>query len=244
MLKFLNRPKSVLADAETETLVKDYSLQSGERQVGRTIDAIRKDHLYRYELAAELIRGATAGRAANCLDLFCGNGYGSYLLAQTIPNLRILGIDGSREAIDVADDCYSLPNNMFVSKPFPFQLLGDAFEFVTCFESLEHVEDDASLLRELFHCLRKGGIAMISVPNQDRHPLEINPHKFHFRHYRHEEFLKLIPSNFVLQDWYGQDVYEFTSEGLNTFKQVPSDRMALKKQSAGQVNIYIVRKLG
>lgn len=244
MLRFLNRMDNLVSDTTpaNHSLAKDYSLQSGERQTGRTLDEIRKDHTFRYELAADLIKPVVNGEIFNCLDLFCGNGYGSYLLAQAIPCLRIVGIDGSHEAIDLANECYSLPNNMFVHKPYPFQLPADAFTFVTCFESLEHVEDDRSLLCEIFACLRVHGVAMISVPNQDRHPLEMNAHNFHFRHYRHEDFLKLIPSNFILEDWYGQDVYEFTQSGVNTFKLLPSEQMALQKQITGQVNVYIMRK--
>lgn len=227
----------------THNISKDYSLQSGERQTGRTLDDIRKDHAYRYELASDLIKPIINEKIINCLDIFCGNGYGSYMLARSIPYLRIIGIDGSQEAIDLANESYSQPNNMFVHKPYPFQMPADAFEFVTCFESLEHVEDDHSLLYEIFSSLKVFGIALISVPNEDRHSLKKNPHKFHFRHYRHEDFIKLIPSNCILEGWHGQDVYEFTEDGVNTFKLLPSEKMKPKNGISGQVNIYIIRKL-
>lgn len=245
MLRFLHRLNSPATIIEEPRRIapKDYALHSGERQTARTLDEIRKDHVVRYELAAELIKSVGNGTILNCLDVFCGNGYGSYLLAKSCPRLRIIGIDGSREAIDVANEHYSLENSLFAHKTFPFRLPIDAFEFVTCFESLEHVEDDHALLSQMFAALKVQGVLMVSVPNQDRHALERNPHHFHFRHYRHEDFLKLLPFNFNLVRWYGQDVYEFSQDGVNTFKLLPTGQMALRQETQGQVNIYIVRKI-
>ncbi|MES2636291.1 MAG: class I SAM-dependent methyltransferase [Pseudomonadota bacterium] len=227
---------------DMSNLIKDYSLHSGERQPGRSLEEIRKDHTFRYELAADLIKSEINGVLCNALDLFCGNGYGSYLLANAIHSLHVTGIDGSREAIDVANECYSLQNNFFSYKLYPFHLPVDSFKYVTCFESLEHVEDDNSLLHELFGSLKLGGLLIISVPNQDKHPLEKNPHHFHYRHYCHDDFLDLIPSNLTLESWYGQNVYEFTSNGLNTQRLLPVEQMKLQKGIAGQVNIYVLRK--
>ena len=227
----------------SQSSVRDFSLHSGERQTGCVLDDIRKDHLFRYELAAGLIGLNISGKTCNCLDTFCGNGYGTYLLAKSHPCLRVIGIDGSQEAVDQACECYSLPNNLFAYKRYPFELPADTFDYVTCFESLEHIEDDRAMLCEVFSSLRLNGLLMISVPNQDCHPLELNQHDFHFRHYRHDDFLGLIPSNFILEGWYGQNVYEFTQERRNTFNLLLTEEMRLQKEVPGQVHIYILRRL-
>ena len=226
-----------------QSSVRDYSLLSGERQTGSILENIRKDHLIRYEMAAGLIGLDVGGKTCNCLDLFCGNGYGTFLLAKSLLCLRVVGIDGSQEAVDQACECYSLPNNIFAYKRYPFNLPADAFDYVTCFESLEHIEDDRAMLCEVFSSLRLNGLLMISIPNQDCHPLELNRHDFHFRHYRHEEFLSLIPPNFILEGWYGQNVYEFTQERRNTFNLLSTEEMCLQKEVPGQVCIYIFRRL-
>ncbi|MBU1235852.1 MAG: class I SAM-dependent methyltransferase [Gammaproteobacteria bacterium] len=220
---------------------RDYSLLSGERQVGRSLDDIRRDHTVRYELAERVIR-LCQYESSNILDLFCGNGYGTYLVARDFAKAQVFGVDGSNEAIDMANEYYSLPNNLFSFKRYPFRLPEGAFDFVICFESLEHVEEDHSLLREICGSLKPGGRALISVPNQERHPLEKNPHQFHFRHYRHDDFLRMAMFGFSLESWYGQDVYSFSPEGINTFQLLPPAQMELKQGVSGQVNIFLLRK--
>lgn len=221
---------------------KDFSLYSGERQTGQSLREIRRDHLVRYELAQRLIREHAQGRHFSCLDVFCGNGYGTFMLSQSFPEAYLIGVDGSKEAIDMANECYSLPNNMFSWKPFPFVIPEASYDFIACFESLEHVEDDKLMLDRILHSLKKDGIALISVPNQEEHPLEKNPHQFHFRHYTHSDFTVMVPDRFSMDTWYGQNVYEFTPDGVNTFRLLPEAEMDLREKVAGQVTVYVVRR--
>ena len=221
---------------------KDYSLYSGERQVGRSLDEIRRDHIVRYELVVKLMNDFSGSPFVNCLDLFCGNGYGTHMISKNFPNSRVLGIDGSEAAINQANELYSLMNNLFSWKLFPFKLPQSTYNIIVCFESLEHVEDDASMLKELLGALIEDGIAIVSVPNQAHHPLEKNPHKFHFRHYHHAEFLDMVPEGFSLVCWFGQNSYVFTGEGLNTFTLLPDEEVNLNKEQFGQVSIYVLRR--
>lgn len=48
----------------------------------------------------------------------------------------------SKDAIDMAAECYALPNNLFSWKLSPFLLPARIFDCITCFESLEHVQED------------------------------------------------------------------------------------------------------
>jgi SAM-dependent methyltransferase len=221
---------------------KDFSLHSGERQTGRSLPDIRRDHIVRYDLAVHLIRERTQRKCCSCLDVFCGNGYGTFMLSQSFPDICVIGVDGSKEAIDMANECYSRPNNMFSWKLFPFSIPEMSHDLIMCFESLEHVEDDRLLLDLILRSLKKDGIALISVPNQDEHPLEKNPHQFHFRHYSHSDFINMVPVQFYIDTWYGQNTYEFTPDGVNTFRLLPEAEMCLREQIAGQVNVYVIRR--
>ncbi len=223
---------------------KDYSLNSGERQVARDVGDIRRDHTLRYDLAVELLRNDMQLGAGTCLDAFCGNGYGTFMLSEGFPRLCIVGVDGSKDAIDMANECYSRSNNMFSWKLFPFSIAENSNDMVVCFESLEHVEYDVLMLDLLLKSLKKDGVALISVPNQDLHPIEKNPHQFHFRHYRHTDFIKMLPSEYVIDTWYGQNVYEFTAEGVNTFSLLSEGEMRLQERVPGQVNVYVIRRRG
>ena len=88
-------------------LYKNYSMNSGERQVGNSLEKIRRDHIVRYELAVNIIKKLLPNNAINGLDIFCGNGYGAYIIANSISNLKkIVAIDGSKETINFAKKNY------------------------------------------------------------------------------------------------------------------------------------------
>jgi 2-polyprenyl-3-methyl-5-hydroxy-6-metoxy-1,4-benzoquinol methylase len=225
-------------------LDKNFALASGERQIGKTIQEIRKDHTFRYELAIDMYRKQNSKKSANLLDIFCGNGYGSQMLAEAFENSTVTGIDGSMEAIDMANRYYTKNNNIFSWKIFPFSIPSRVYDFVTCFESLEHVEDDELMLLLILESLKADGVALISVPNQDLHPLEKNPHHFHFRHYKHDEFIGMIPEEYEITNWFGQNVYEFDADGVNTFKLLSDFGMQINEKIPGQVNVYAVCRRG
>ena len=88
-----------------QNYLKDYSLKSGERQTANKLDDIRKDHLVRYQLALDYIKRNKNGKI-KILDMFCGNGYGSYLLASNINECKLTSIDGSKEAVKFAKKFY------------------------------------------------------------------------------------------------------------------------------------------
>ena len=228
--------------SEDEVFAKDYSLFSGERQVADKFENIRKDHTIRYELALEIIKRNIKDKNIKMLDLFCGNGYGTYYLSESLKSSNVIGIDGSKEAIEFANEHYGNGNNLFSHKLFPFTLPKNTFDFILCFESLEHVEDDSKMLEELLDSLCEDGYAFISVPNQDKHPLEKNPHHFHYRHYLHDSFVNNLSDSFDLIEWYGQNVYHFDDSGINTMALIPEEEMKPKAFSHGQITIYLLRK--
>lgn len=223
-------------------ITKDFSLYSGERQTAKRIEDIRRDHALRYELAVDVVSKSLLQPRGKCLDVFCGNGYGTYILASALRDFFCEGVDGSLEAIKMAKEFYSLDNNAFEQKVFPFDIPENHFDFVVCYESLEHVENDTELFNRIFRSLNNEGIAFISVPNQEIQPIEINPHEFHYRHYSFSEIESMIPEGNYIDRWYGQNVYEFTNDRHNTFKLLNVKDMSLKENIQGQFNIYVIRQ--
>ena len=220
--------------------LKDFSLNSGERQIGDTLELIREDHLARYRLVQDYLDVKSA-ETLNGLDIFCGNGYGSFMLSKKNLNLYITGIDGSKEAIKQASTTYKCKNNLFLHRLFPFDLKVNSFDLIVCFESLEHVEKDKQMFLEMFCSAKSNALLFVSVPNDACHNLEKNPHPFHFRHYVHEKFLKEFQGDLDLIEWYGQNVYEFEN-GICLHKLLPAEKMKPIKNVEGQVNIYVFRK--
>ncbi len=224
---------------------KDYSLHSGERQIGNSLCDIRADHRNRYELVNNYIKSK---KMDLCLDIFCGNGYGSFMLANQNSDMFVLGIDGSNEAIEAANANFSLENNLFSSKLYPFTLPHETFDLITCFESLEHVKEDECFIGMMIKALKHGGLLFLSVPHEKKHSLTKNPNKFHFKHYLNSDIEKIVSeNNLKIINMYGQDTYQIGDDGYKISKDgsslLPSDEMYLRENYEGQILIYILQRV-
>ena len=165
---------------------KDFSLYSGERYPSLDSNLIGADHMARYEYIADIYKNSNEKIFG--ADIFCGSGYGSRLLANAI-NGFILAIDGSEEAVSVANSKVNLSNLIFSSKLFPFNLPDKAFDFVSCLESIEHVKDGEAFFYVLAKSLKKSGKLFISAPNEEVMPYDGN--KWHYKHYLASEIRNL-----------------------------------------------------
>lgn len=192
---------------------KDFSYDSGERQTATRFEEIRADHATRYLLAVAVLKAhfTKAVEPLRGLDLFCGNGYGTWLASKEL-NAHVLGIDGSAGAVAVANEHFSTARTIFTAKCFPFDLPAGAYDFITCFESIEHVTAPDALFAALARALKPGGVLFVSTPNEAVMPLALNAAWFrhHVRHFREQELVALARRqagglNYVGQ--FGQKVY-------------------------------------
>ena len=76
-------------------MAKDFSLHSGERLATIDPPVIYPDHLARDQFVCDDMK--QRGYDLFGADIFCGAGYGTNLLAETLDG-TVLGIDGSAEA--------------------------------------------------------------------------------------------------------------------------------------------------
>ncbi|MBF5044742.1 MULTISPECIES: bifunctional 2-polyprenyl-6-hydroxyphenol methylase/3-demethylubiquinol 3-O-methyltransferase UbiG [Myxococcaceae] len=138
-------------------------------------------HLQRYEFASGHVR------ARRVLDLACGVGYGSALLAKA-GAAEVLGADLSSEAIAHAKRTYASENLSFVC--------ADAFEFtppapfdvVVSLETIEHVADPARLFRRLVEMVAPGGMLIASVPTTLSS--DVNP--YHLSDFTEAQFRRMF----------------------------------------------------
>lgn len=93
------------------------------------------------------------------LDVGCGTGSMLIELARY----------GSAEGVDAAEEAVALCRQRGLDNvkradgpPLPFE--SGSFDLVTALDVLEHVEDDAAMVRELQRLLKPGGTLLVSVP--------------------------------------------------------------------------------
>jgi SAM-dependent methyltransferase len=173
----------------------------GERQVAPTLDGIRRDHLARYEWVAKQLPPGSA-----VLDLACGVGYGSYILAQA--GHTVIGMDRDAEAIAYAKANYAHPDAQF--------MVGDVSDLaedknnldaVISFETIEHIDDPAPFL---IWAAKNAKALYASVPNEAVFPFRCEANgfqgwAFHYRHYTKAQFADLLrQAGWGEFEWAGQ----------------------------------------
>ncbi len=153
-------------------------------------------NMSRYHFAAAQARG-------RCLDIGCGRGYGFEYLASKCSSC--VGLDVSGDFL--AEARAHFPDVSFVqhtAEELPFD--DAAFDTITSFEVIEHVQDDGSFLREIRRVAGLHATVAISTPNRAvasggrERPLN----KFHVREYSPPEFQGLLESVFTRVELFGQ----------------------------------------
>lgn len=172
-----------------------------ERIADDTRPSIRAEHELRYALAAPLIRAST-----RWCDLGCGSGIGAAAaLADGPYRGRALLVDreqgvadraaaaiGRRAVALVAD--LATPDGVAQVR----ENLGDrdAALLVTCFETIEHLDDFAPLVTLLLElAARPGATVVLSVPNDAFWAIENPHHKTSWGEGAVEELRALLPAD-------------------------------------------------
>jgi SAM-dependent methyltransferase len=164
---------------------------TGERTLP---DIPEENYWYRRHLAVyEWIAARCSGRRV--VDMACGEGYGTAVLARRAP--RVTGVDANPEAHEHARLRYSRPGVRFVRDMVDRD--GEECDAVVFLQTIEHVQDPAAVLRHIRGMLRPGGVAYVSTPNVltlAPEGAERSGNPWHLREYRHEEFRELCATCF------------------------------------------------
>lgn len=171
-----------------------------ERQSGTCISNIGVSHRARYNFAAKFLP-----KKATVLDVFCGVGYGSNLLANA--GAIVTAFDKSKEAIESARTNFSHPSLTFICSPFSnIDLPERHFNFVTCFEAIEHTDAALALLAFINSWMSDKAQLFISTPNQLRLPFNKSRWPYHSQHFTPDELEEILNSTgFRVTNWYSQE---------------------------------------
>lgn len=172
---------------------------TGERFTPECVREIWYEHWHRYAFAQRFAVGKRV------LDVACGEGYGSHLLASVARS--VLGLDISEAAIEHARRRYGGVGNLRfdIADATSLVLPTGAFDVITSFETLEHVQAHDELLDGLSRSLADDGVLLISSPDKYTYSDVTGHHnEFHVRELYRHEFESLLRRFFPFVHVYGQ----------------------------------------
>jgi SAM-dependent methyltransferase len=149
-------------------------------------------HLVVYEWIAERVRGRRV------IDMACGEGYGSAVLARNAAS--VIGVDANPEAHEHARLRYQLPNLRF--ERAPVETFDESADSVVFLQTIEHLQDPGAVLdhfRALVSGAGSNACVYVSTPNV----LTLAPkgalrsdNPWHVHEYRLHEFEQLCSAHF------------------------------------------------
>lgn len=119
---------------------------------------LEEDHMERYRFVLPRVKGLKG------LDIACGPGYGTRMLAEA--GADMVGADLAADILAYARKEYPHPRVRYLEGDITRFREGAPFDFVTCFETIEHLRPYREALANLFDVLKPGGMLFISSPNR------------------------------------------------------------------------------
>ncbi len=159
-------------------------------------DKMYMEHSARYKLASKFAKGA------KILDIGCGVGYGSAILADAGAQ-SVTAFDLSAEAIEHARAFYARPNIKFETGDATAFSYEDKFDLIVCFELIEHVPNPDKTFECIMSCLAEDGILVMSTPRA----LEEKRNDFHIHEFAADEFESKFRSLFRNARFFQQNNY-------------------------------------
>jgi len=126
---------------------------------GKSGDRIEADHIERYRFACRYAKGKAV------LDIACGVGYSGPLLIKA-GAVSYEGVDINEKLIEYAKKTYGSDLiNYSVGDICTFNN-NKMYDLLTCFETIEHINNYETALKNLHRLLKVGGTLLISSPNR------------------------------------------------------------------------------
>jgi SAM-dependent methyltransferase len=161
----------------------------------RTLPDVPEENYWfrRHLVVYEWIAARVGGRRV--VDLACGEGYGSVLLARTATS--VVGVDANPEAFEHARLRYAATNLSFERNML--ELWDGDVDCVVFLQTIEHVQDPDAVMERMRTLIGPEGVAYVSTPNvltlaPPGEPRSGNP--WHVREYRAQEYRELCERHF------------------------------------------------
>lgn len=252
-IKEIKSPNTFLA---TQSIKEIQSLAAGVNPFRRSVlgmtDLVNEvKSIQRYRDVASLIRRQNIQKAGDIriLDSGCSVGYGSIILSE-IENSEVLGIDSDYEAIELAN-MFHLGNERV---SFQHQSLEnkakepERFSYIVSLETMEHVDDPQTFLRQALELLEEDGLLFISVPHWRFHGSDLNSdhrtnwslEKFVTFLRKHSEIVQILASEIFTIDRVFSDDPSFKEVEAIPRERIEHLLAVVSKKNRGQRSLYTV----
>lgn len=161
--------------------------------------AWREVHVSRYLFAVPYVENRLT------LDIACGTGYGLAMLQKHAR--RVIGVEvDMRAAREAQTAVKNSPAVVFVADGCRLPFADGAFDVITSFETIEHLEDRRQFVAELRRVLSPEGLCILSTPNANHtQPVNGKPrHPYHIHEYTPEELQAELSAHFAHVEMLGQ----------------------------------------
>jgi 2-polyprenyl-3-methyl-5-hydroxy-6-metoxy-1,4-benzoquinol methylase len=185
---------------ETKALSDIYFRNEAERWVHTFIHEINeKEHLDRYNFVKEFTQDKKV------LDIACGCGYGSYLIANEGKAKEVIGLDLNNDSIRYGNHRFSNPAlKRYVGDAQEF-IKESEFDVIVSFETIEHLPKFEQFLKNMSKSLKDDGFFYVSTPIVRKTRTNcVNP--FHVIEWSFEDFHKVVSENFNIEEIYLQHI--------------------------------------
>lgn len=158
------------------------------------LEAIEGDHWYyagKRDVVRRLIARTSAPGPSQVL-LDCGAGTGRFA-KEMEAHCQVLVLDDHEDSLRILRRHFR-PEQILGLAGDRVPLPDGSLDFVTALDVLEHVPDDAAVVRGFHRLLKHGGVAVITVPAGRKLWSDWDVALHHYRRYRRRELGALFPS--------------------------------------------------
>lgn len=158
---------------------------------GKSGERIEADHMERYKFASQFVKGKRV------LDIACGSGYAAPFFEEA-GAVSYQGVDINQTAVDYSNQTYGSETISYSVGDIASFNNGLKYDVITCFETIEHIENYEKAIENLYRLLDKGGLLLISSPfrpvaSPNATGLHDKPsNKFHTQEFIPEELSHLL----------------------------------------------------
>jgi len=161
---------------------------------GKSGERIEADHLERYKFACKFAKGKSV------LDIACGVGYAGPMFIQS-GAVSYYGADINDKLVEYAKDNFASELIGYSVSDICTFKIDKKFDLISCFETIEHIRDYKTAIKNLYDMLNPGGTLLDSSPNRpvtspNCNTLNDKPsNEFHTQEFIPEELLLLLSEN-------------------------------------------------